>query len=67
MGAYQLCVRTLGAQCAVVIAVGFIAGIVFGSWQAAILTQVVLALSEAAGYVIEAMLYRRRVGGASRW
>lgn len=60
MGTYQFCVRAIFVEAAALIAAGFVAGMVFDSWQAIIGAQAAFLVCEWIGYRIEDWRHRRR-------
>jgi hypothetical protein len=58
---YRLTVKGLALEAAVIILVGFIAGLTFDSWRVVIVAQVAFVAFEFAINAIEA--WRRRRGG----
>jgi hypothetical protein len=62
---YRLTVKGLSLEAAVIILVGFIAGLMFDSWRIVIAVQVAFVALEFATYAIEAWR-RRRCGRTAK-
>jgi hypothetical protein len=60
MSAYKLTITTLFVEAAALVICGFLVGLLYGDWRAAVVAQALLMAFEGTGYAIEGWLRRRR-------